>query len=307
MSSSDSGMYKVMALVLGAVVLFTLLCMTVAQMLSAGGGDVNDSMMRNALIQRIEPVGKVRTSADDLPGLQVADAGAAGGAMKSGEELVQGVCASCHAAGVAEAPLLDDEAAWGARRELGLEALVASVINGKGSMPPRGGSAYSDEEIEAAVKHIALFPEEEGAGEDSAAAEAPAEETVAVAETPAEGDAAAENEVAEAEMPADSTEGAADAGGMDLMALIASGTEPDGLTDNIKNNVNSVCSGCHVAGVANAPRTGDKEAWGARAELGLDALSQTVISGKGAMPPMGGSGLTAEEMPVAVQYLMSKQ
>jgi len=91
------------------------------------------------------------------------------------------------------------------------------------------------------------------------------------------------------------------------MALIASGTEPEGLTANIKAQTDGICSGCHVAGVANAPKIGDKDAWAARAELGLDALVSSVTNGKGAMPPMGGSPLSAEELPVAIQYLMSKQ
>jgi len=45
------------------------------------------------------------------------------------------------------------------------------------------------------------------------------------------------------------------------MALIASGTEPEDLTANIKAQTDGICSGCHVAGVANAPKIGDKDAW----------------------------------------------
>ena len=83
-------------------------------------------------------------------------------------------------------------------------------------------------------------------------------------------------------------------------------TEPTELTDQIKAAVDGICSGCHVAGVAGAPKIGDKAEWDKRAAAGIDALTQTVISGKGAMPPRGGSSLTDAEFPTAINYLMSK-
>ena len=49
--------------------------------------------------------------------------------------------------------------------------------------------------------------------------------------------------------------------------------------------VKEVCAACHVPGVANAPKLGDKAAWAPRLKLGLDGLLQSVIKGKGAMPP----------------------
>ncbi|MGH1431528.1 MAG: c-type cytochrome [Neptuniibacter sp.] len=47
------------------------------------------------------------------------------------------------------------------------------------------------------------------------------------------------------------------------------------------------CKGCHVAGVGNAPKPGDAAAWEARKAAGVDAMVQTVVTGKGAMPPKG--------------------
>ncbi len=61
-------------------------------------------------------------------------------------------CAVCHAAGVAGAPKLDDKAAWKTRLAAGKEALVSSVMKGKGAMPAKGGNAaLSDADIKAAV------------------------------------------------------------------------------------------------------------------------------------------------------------
>ena len=177
--TGDSGMVRVMGMVVLALIGIAVSIGLVANILSANSGDdPNDPVMRNALVKRLEPIGRVRTSADDIqtastdePGVAVA---AAPGPQKTGEELVQGACASCHVAGVAGAPLLDDADAWGERREKGYEALVASVINGLNAMPARGGSTYTDEEIGLAVSHIAMFPEGEGAPTADAAGAADA-------------------------------------------------------------------------------------------------------------------------------------
>ena len=64
--------------------------------------------------------------------------------------------------------------------------------------------------------------------------------------------------------------------------------------------VTEVCGACHLTGVANAPKTGDKTAWAARLKLGLNGLLQSVIKGKGAMAPRAGTGLSDHELATAV-------
>ena len=54
-------------------------------------------------------------------------------------------------AAVAGAPKLTDKANWTPRLARGDAALAASVIQGKGVMPPRAGTALSDDQIRAAV------------------------------------------------------------------------------------------------------------------------------------------------------------
>ncbi|WP_126443652.1 c-type cytochrome [Sulfuricystis multivorans] len=68
----------------------------------------------------------------------------------------------------------------------------------------------------------------------------------------------------------------------------------------------AVCSACHEAGVAGAPKAGDKAAWGPRIAQGYDALVASAKAGKGAMPPKGGSDATDEELARAVAYLANK-
>jgi len=71
--------------------------------------------------------------------------------------------------------------------------------------------------------------------------------------------------------------------------------------------VKSTCAACHQAGVANAPKIGDKAAWAPRIKTGLNTLVATATKGKGAMPPKGGnSSLTDEEVTRAVVYMANQ-
>jgi cytochrome c5 len=66
----------------------------------------------------------------------------------------------------------------------------------------------------------------------------------------------------------------------------------------------TVCTACHTAGVANAPKLGNKADWAPRIRTGEKALLQTALKGKGAMPPRGGaSDLSDLEVERAVVYM----
>jgi cytochrome c5 len=72
-----------------------------------------------------------------------------------GKAVYEQTCAMCHGAGVAGAPKLGDKAAWAPRIGTGKAALVASVTNGKGAMPAKGGNAaLKEDEVAAAVDFL---------------------------------------------------------------------------------------------------------------------------------------------------------
>jgi cytochrome c5 len=71
--------------------------------------------------------------------------------------------------------------------------------------------------------------------------------------------------------------------------------------------VKAVCAACHQAGVAGAPKIGDKAAWAPRLKEGLNGLLANATKGKGAMPPKGGAAdLTDTELTRAI-VLMANQ
>ncbi len=70
---------------------------------------------------------------------------------------------------------------------------------------------------------------------------------------------------------------------------------------------NAACTACHGAGVAGAPKTGDKAAWSARIAQGAATLYKHSIEGFKGMPAKGGqSALSDDEVKAAVDYLVAK-
>ena len=67
------------------------------------------------------------------------------------------------------------------------------------------------------------------------------------------------------------------------------------------------CNACHAAGVANAPKLGDKAAWDARLEKGMDALMVNVMNGINAMPAKGlCMSCTQENLQEIVNYMVAR-
>ena len=66
------------------------------------------------------------------------------------------------------------------------------------------------------------------------------------------------------------------------------------------------CIACHGAGVAGAPKFGDKAAWAPRIKTGIDALYASALKGKGIMPPKGGNpSLSDADVKAAVNYMVA--
>jgi len=65
----------------------------------------------------------------------------------------------------------------------------------------------------------------------------------------------------------------------------------------------TACFACHDAGIAGAPKFADKKLWAPRIATGTDVMVKTVITGKGAMPPNGGTQLTEAQIREVVEYM----
>ena len=97
------------------------------------------------------------TSAATTTETTTAAASAGGGAvdLAAGEKVYQSACFACHLTGVAEAPKIDDPAAWEPRLAQGMAGLLQAVTAGKGAMPPKGGFAHlTEEDMRNAIEYM---------------------------------------------------------------------------------------------------------------------------------------------------------
>ncbi|PTQ91014.1 c-type cytochrome [Agitococcus lubricus] len=76
-------------------------------------------------------------------------------ADRSGEAVYKAVCATCHAAGLMNAPKLGDKAAWKPRIAQGMPKLYEHALKGIRMMPAKGTCTNcSDKEIKNAVDYL---------------------------------------------------------------------------------------------------------------------------------------------------------
>ena len=149
-------------------------------------------------------------------------------------------------------------------------------------MGAQGGGDYSDFEIGRAVVYIA---NKAGAKFDEPKAGAAGAAAPAEAAAPAAADAAKALPVAAVTTP-EAPKAVAD----------ASAAPPI---------YTQICAVCHAAGVAGAPKFADKTAWAPRLALGIDGLTASVIKGKNAMPPRGGSAGSDADIKASVVYMVN--
>jgi cytochrome c5 len=219
----------------------------------------NPGMSDEAIAKRLKPVGEVLVSDPSAPKVE-----------KNGKQVVEAVCAACHATGALNAPKIGDKAAWAKLSKAGLDAVAANAIKGIRQMPARGGNPdLSDTEVTRAVVYMANQSGASWQEPESKPAPATAPVTAAAAPAPAATTAPAKTDAGKG-----------------------------------KAVYEANCVACHAAGVAGAPKAGDKAAWAPRLKGGMDALYANSIKGKNAMPPKGGNlSLTDADVKAAVDYL----
>lgn len=196
---------------------------------------------------------------------------------KSGQEVYDAVCAACHGTGALGAPKLNAKGDWSNRLGQGYDTLVKHAIEGIRGMPPRGGASdLSDAEVARAVAYLA-----NSAGADFKAPEAAAAEPAAEAAAPEAAAPAAAAPAATAAVKPDPAKG--------------------------KQVYQTSCAVCHAAGVAGAPKPGDKAAWAPRVAQGYATLYDHALNGIRGMPPKGGNpGLSEADLANAVGYMFTE-
>jgi len=107
--------------------------------------DTSSEAAQKATLARIKPFAQLAALDANAPRVE-----------KSGQEVYDAVCTSCHGSGALGAPRFDNKGDWAGRLGQGYDTLVKHAIEGIRQMPPRGGDGdLSDVEVARAVAYMA--------------------------------------------------------------------------------------------------------------------------------------------------------
>ena len=106
-----------------------------------------ETMIDSATLERIKPIGEVRIDNS----ASVASSSTIEQSERSGEEIYNTKCQSCHSSGVMGAPKYASLEDWAPRISLGIDNLTKSAIAGKGGMP--AFKMLSDSELASVITY----------------------------------------------------------------------------------------------------------------------------------------------------------
>ena len=153
-------MYSLVIGILAAVALAILVLSMKMTSLTQGVYTRDVEEYRQAVAERIRPVGEVYLPGEDhaepARSVTATPEPEPVAAALSGPQVYNSACIACHGAGVGGAPIVGDAAGWETRLAQGTETLAKHAIEGysgsAGYMPAKGGRMdLSDEEVAAAV------------------------------------------------------------------------------------------------------------------------------------------------------------
>lgn len=201
--------WSIIIIVVLGIIVFCTVAFLVYQKL--GQQPAMNEFEREAIQERLKPMGQISISAEQPEAQQVAQAQPT--EPQTGEEVYNSVCMACHVTGVSNAPKFGDQTAWQERYAKGQEALMNSVINGLNAMPPRGGNPdLSDEELKRGIDYMLAEAGIETSSAETSEQATPAAKTPPETSTKAPSDeGTAEETQTQAETPPETSANAAEA------------------------------------------------------------------------------------------------
>jgi cytochrome c5 len=265
--------------VIGIILLVSFV--TTTKLTGAG----TESQSAEAIAARVRPVADEGYTLKDVNAPKV---------LQPAEAVFTAVCAACHATGAAGAPKVGDAGAWAPRIAQGYDTLVKHAIEGIRAMPAKGGNPDLDD-VEVARALVYMANKSGAKFKEPEVPAAPAAAPATAAATPA------------AAAPAPAAPAAAPAAEAPAATAPAAAAAPKLAADAGKKLYDTTCVACHGAGIAGAPKFGDKAAWAPRLKQGTAVLYEHAIKGfqgkAGMMPPKGGSSASDDEVKAAVDYI----
>lgn len=132
---------------------FLIAFVAVLSLGGCGGGEEEvtlNAVQKQAMLERLVPDGQLAIAGELVP--LESDSG---GDSRSGEDIYNSKCTTCHTSGAAGAPILGKAGDWTERVSKGIDVLYANAISGFKGMPPKGLCFdCSDEELKASVDYM---------------------------------------------------------------------------------------------------------------------------------------------------------
>jgi len=169
-SKQDTHFFNVFSVVIGLLVAVAICIFVLARVVASETQDkqvLDEAQYLKSVEGHLQPAGHEAVAGQDNSALAIktdaasTQAGSAGGTAvpKSGTEVFDQVCSTCHGAGIAGAPKAGDKGAWGPRIAKGKQTLYDHALKGfqgtTGVMPPKGGRTdLSDDLVKQAVDHM---------------------------------------------------------------------------------------------------------------------------------------------------------
>ncbi|MFC5741451.1 c-type cytochrome [Dyella tabacisoli] len=165
MTKSDQSFMRSFSMLIAGLSVLTMMLIGMAWLIYDHEPKEINPETPKRIAERIAPAGAVYAGNTGRAAMQAAQDAAAKlaasqvafGGSTDGKTIYDGLCHSCHTAGVAGAPKVGDKGNWAPRIAEGLETLVKHAIDGYhgpdgNTMPAKGGMpSLTDEQVKNAV------------------------------------------------------------------------------------------------------------------------------------------------------------
>ena len=150
--TSDKDFFTIFGYITIAIALIAIIIAVLAKVFASSvSNDAYDEVKAVATEQRLVSPEKINLASNPTFKSEVIQVVSS----KSGKDVYNSVCMSCHMSGAAGAPITGEVDQWGDRLAKGNDTLYSNAINGIGVMPAKGGlMSLSDEEVKLAVDYM---------------------------------------------------------------------------------------------------------------------------------------------------------
>ena len=150
--TSDKEFYRLFGYVSLFIILLAIIIAILSNVFASSVSNDNyDTVKEKAVEERLSSSEKINLASNPTFKTEVIEVSSS----KSGKDIYNSVCMSCHMSGAAGAPITGKVDQWSDRIAKGSDKLYSNAINGIGVMPAKGGlMSLSDDDVKIAVDYM---------------------------------------------------------------------------------------------------------------------------------------------------------